>query len=317
MKKLRIKHKLIEFENNVLRLGKRIATENQEKMKYAEEIKSLNEQMIRVKKEILEKKIYNELLIKRNKELEEVFLEKKAPGNSIAKIKRHKRKSDTVQTKNDNSITIENQNNENNDVCEENDKNTALINGEKTKILIDLGRQVNLISSELIKRKGLPEFEIENTNLKTVFEFKSTTNKATIETITHQNITVTDTFLITELEDEEKIIIGKELSGKIEKIIVELETLKAKFPTVFDEKTTEGYPDFKCKIETQNGKKVSCKYKSIAQAYIEPAKATINKLFENKYITYSKSSWSNLIRPVIKGDGIAKIVSNMIMLKNR
>ncbi len=116
---------------------------------------------------------------------------------------------------------------------------------------------------------------------------------------------------------KKKIIIGEELLGKIEKIIVELETLKAKFPTVFDEKTTEVYPDFKCKIETQNGKKASCKYKSIAQAYIEPAKATINKLFENKYITYSKSSWSNLIRPVIKGDGIAKIVSNMIMLKNR
>ena len=75
-------------------------------MKYAEEIKSLNEQMIKVKGEILEKKIYNELLIKRNKELEEVFLEKKAPGNSVAKIKRHKRKSDTLQTKNVNSITI-------------------------------------------------------------------------------------------------------------------------------------------------------------------------------------------------------------------
>jgi hypothetical protein len=106
LKKSRIKHKPIEFENNVLRLGKRIATENQEKMKYAEEIKSLNAQIIRVKEEILEKKIYNELLIKRNKELEEVFLEKKAPGNSVAKIKRHKRKSDTLQTKNVNSITI-------------------------------------------------------------------------------------------------------------------------------------------------------------------------------------------------------------------
>lgn len=191
------------------------------------------------------------------------------------------------------------------------------INGEKLNAIIDLGSEINLISENKTKERGLIIENCEKIILKNVFGKIKEVNKMVKITLDMRGRIVTEDFYVTSFAEEDvEVLIGYNTVNKLNRDIQEIENLINKFPKLFDEERTEGYEDIICEIETKPGRKVNIKSRKIAQEYIKGATKTINKLLEMGYIEPSTSSWCNPMKPVPKGKDDVRITSNMQFLNS-
>lgn len=144
---------------------------------------------------------------------------------------------------------------------------------------------------------------------------KEVDEKTTVK-LSKNECTIIADLLITETSGETKLLIGNETLEELAEKQEKLKELQNKFPKIFNGEPTEGYAGIECEIETEPGKKVRIKQRTVPQNLIQGAKETIKKLEKAKYIEPSSSSWFNPIRPVPKLSGAVRITCNMQFLNN-
>ncbi|KAF9742342.1 Retrovirus-related Pol polyprotein from transposon 17.6, partial [Nosema granulosis] len=99
---------------------------------------------------------------------------------------------------------------------------------------------------------------------------------------------------------------------------ISMEELRERFKDVFDNGKDEiKYCNVeKCKIITQEGKKVVKKGQTIAQALMRDTEMYIKGLENRKIIRMSTSEWRNPIRALRKPNGKIRLVSNLMCLND-
>ena len=166
----------------------------------------------------------------------------------------------------------------------------VIIEEQEMKVIVDEGSDVNILSEKLVEVFGLCTEKIAPITLKN-FKGKITeTNKQVKLTIAYKNIIITTDFLITECEDPDTILLGRETIEQVNRKQEALSKLNAQFSKLFDQGPCEGFPGYECPIETKPGKKVNIKYRSIPRAQEELVGRKIQELLDAGYIEPSTSS---------------------------
>jgi hypothetical protein len=190
------------------------------------------------------------------------------------------------------------------------------IQGEEISSIKDTGADKNIISKDLIKKKGLKTREIQEQTVENIFGHQYKTNEVVNITTKIDGKKTNEEFLVMDTKDKKTVLIGNETIKKLDKIESEKSHLLTKYPKLFDEQPGEGVDLIECEIETVPNKKVRVRQRNIAHSLLEGTKKSIDHYLKIGYIEPSKSSWYNPIRPVPKPDGSVRITSNMQFLNN-